>query len=744
MNFGQRIDFATLMEPVALALLGEPNSMLSKPPRDVRYGSHGSLSVDFESGQFYDHEHNVGGGVLDLIGHKTGCDHSGAMLWLRTQGLLINELPASAQVNGKDRTGEPKKIIAAEFSYSDASGTLMFVVERIEYQDANGAKVLARDGKAKKSYRQKRPDPYRPGHWLWNMDGVPALPFRLPELTEAIAVNHPLMVVEGEAKADLLWSWNVAATCCAGGAKKWKAEHSTFLKDGDIVLIPDCDGAGWEHINIVGASLVGIARRIRVLVLPDLGPKGDIVDWAKAGGTREQFDALLEKAPPWVPLNQRNEEEEKRKAAEREDELLDNLAKMPEGIASARERNRLAKELHVSPSDIKAEIKARQLDQIAPLHGSWVVEPHPDPVEGDDLIRDLIKKLRKHVVCTKEEALTITLWIMLAWVHDDAAIHSPILVVTSAEPESGKTTTLSLIALLAPRAISSVEISKAALYRAIAVWSPSFVIDEFDTVLASTIGDQAELRAVINSGHTRGQGVVRCITDEHKPELFSTFCPKALGMVGRKLPPATLSRCIFVELRRRKPDESIDKFKHEDDSELRNLRSRLRRWAMDSADVLRDAVPSMPDKFDNRRADNHRLQFAIADLCSKAKAVDTEWNEAEATDWGDRARATAAKIEASTDSRTAKVKLVTAIKAIFESVGDDAIGSADLINKLTADDGSEWREFKNGKPLTQVALAKMLKDHKIFPDQVRPKSLGGDQVRGYRRSDFEDVWARYL
>jgi hypothetical protein len=666
------------------------------------------------------------------------------MSWLRTQGLLINELPASAQVNGKDPTGEPKKIVTAEFSYSDASGTLMFVVERIEYQDVNGAKILAKDGKAKKSYRQKRPDPVRPGHWLWNMDGVPALPYRLAELSEAIAADHPIAIAEGEKSADALWSVGIPATTNAMGAGKWKPELNEYFAGADIILLPDNDPAGYLHIQDVGAALSRVARRLRVLLLPSLPAKGDACDWLAAGGTREQLDALIEKAPPWVPLNQRTEEEEKKKAAEREDELLDNLAKMPEGIASARERNRLAKELHVSPSDIKAEIKTRQLDQIAPLHGHWVVEPHPDPVEGNDLIRDLIKKLCKHVVCTKEEALTIALWIMLAWVHDDAAIHSPILVVTSAEPESGKTTTLSLIALLAPRAISSVEISKAALYRAIAVWSPSFVIDEFDTVLASTIGDQAELRAVINSGHTRGQGVVRCITDEHKPELFSTFCPKCLGMVGRKLPPATLSRCIFVELRRRKPDESIDKFKHEDDSELRNLRSRLRRWAMDSADVLRDAVPLMPDKFDNRRADNWRLQFAIADRSSKAEAVDTEWNEAEATDWGDRARATAAKIEASTDSRTAKVKLLAAIKTIFESIGDDVIGSADLINKLTADDGSEWREFKNGKPLTQVALAKMLKDHKIFPDQVRPKSLGGDQVRGYRRSDFDEEWVRYL
>src|SRR6516225_1742476 len=156
MNFGQRIDFATLMQPFALALWGEPNSMLSKPPRDVRYGSHGSLSVDFENGQFFDHENNVGGGVLDLIGHKTGCDHSGAMSWLRAQGLL-NESPS--QANGKDRSGGPKKIVAAEHIYNHADGTVASAVERIEYQDANGAKVLARDGKIKKSFRQKRPDP---------------------------------------------------------------------------------------------------------------------------------------------------------------------------------------------------------------------------------------------------------------------------------------------------------------------------------------------------------------------------------------------------------------------------------------------------------------------------------------------------------------------------------------------------------------------------------------------------------
>jgi hypothetical protein len=126
-------------------------------------------------------------------------------------------------------------------------------------------------------------------------------------------------------------------------------------------------------------------------------------------------------------------------------------------------------------------------------------------------------------------------------------------------------------------------------------------------------------------------------------------------LVGRKLPASTASRCIFVELRRRKRDEGYERFQHEDDADLNNLRSRLRRWAMDHADTLCGADPVM-EQF-NRCGDNWRLQFAIADLCSKGKVVEPEWGS-EPTDWGDRARATAAKVEAGSDGRTIKAKLL--------------------------------------------------------------------------------------
>jgi DNA primase len=166
-------------------------------------------------------------------------------------------------------------------------------------------------------------------------------------LIEAITNNHPIVIVEGEAKADLLWSWNIAATCCVAGAKKWKAEHSEFLRGADVFLLPDNDNPGWEHINKVGESLSTIAKSIRVVTLPGLASKGDIVDWAKAGGTREQLDALLGDAQDWQPPIADSQNEDKDEAKRAEDELIENLATM-KGLDFARERKRLADELRVS------------------------------------------------------------------------------------------------------------------------------------------------------------------------------------------------------------------------------------------------------------------------------------------------------------------------------------------------------------------------------------------------------------
>jgi hypothetical protein len=666
-----------------------------------------------------------GGDVIELVEHLDGVDFNAACAHLTGQP----PPKANGKANGKHADNN-KKVVVVTFEYQNQDGSVAFVVDRVQFQKPDGSFAL-QDGKPDKVFRQRRPDPDHPGQWIHNKEGAPVVPYHLPEIVEATAAGHPVLVCEGEAKADLLASWNLAATCNAGGAKKWRKEHSEHLRGADVVLLPDHDGVGWEHINVVGSSLSGIAKRIRVLALVHAKAKDDVIDWAAAGGTREQLDAAIEAAPDWKPLDEeeidKHAADERADAKAREDELLAKLEKAEPGLAYRRQRDEVAKELRVGKSDIEAELKRRR--EGAPLYGHWIVEPWPDLADGDALLRDIIKRIRRHVICSVDDALVIALWVVFSWVHEGAAVHSPLLLITSPESECGKSTTLSVVSYLAPRAIATVDISKAALYRAIQLWKPSFIIDEFDTVLASMDDDKAELRSVINSGHTRGQGVLRCVTDEHRPEMFLTFAPKAIGMIGKKLPPATLGRCIVVELRRRLENEAITKFAEEDDDELNSLRRRLRRWAMDNTDVLKGVEVSMPDGFVNRRADNWRLLFAIADLCSGVE------------DWGEKGRAAAVKIERSSDTSSVTVRLLFHVKKIFDEDGCDAILSAELVTRLKGDPEAPWSEWNRGKGLTQMSLAGLLGKARIRSGDVH--FPGGVHGKGYKRSQFEDVWSRY-
>jgi putative DNA primase/helicase len=238
------------------------------------------------------------------------------------------------------------------------------------------------------------------------------------------------------------------------------------------------------------------------------------------------------------------------------------------------------------------------------------------------------------------------------------------------------------------------------------------------------------LRSVINSGHTKAQGVLRCVGDDKVPEFFPTFASKVIGMVGRKLPPATLSRCIFVDLRRRRKDEHIEKFNHTDDEELASLRRRLCRWAIDNEDALRNAKPTMPDELQNRRADNWSLLIAIADLCSGPE------------DWGDRARAAAIKIEGKADNRTSGVRILTDIKVLFDADPEvHCMSSATMVAKLAEDPEGPWAEFARGKPLTQNRLAKLLSPYGITSQTVAPPGL--KTAKGYYKHQFAEAWSYY-
>jgi putative DNA primase/helicase len=317
----------------------------------------------------------------------------------------------------------------------------------------------------------------------------------------------------------------------------------------------------------------------------------------------------------------------------------------------------------VEPETEPAPVITEQEDE--QLYPHWDVKPWPEEVSLSSVLDGILARIKRHVIISEEGGVAITLWITLTWVHDRLT-HSPILLITSAEANSGKSTALGVVSFLAHRTLLSVGISAAALFRSIEKWLPAFVIDEADTIF----NKNEDLREVVNSGWTRGQGVVRCDEETKEPRLFSTFCPKALGMKGRKLPDTTLSRSVIVSMKRKLPSERAEDFEHVDDAGFQALRRKLARWANDHGDKIIGARPELPDGFINREAGNWRPLLAIADLAGD--------------EWAARARKAARAISKSVDRASVGVQLLADVKAAFADKNTDRLSTKEIFQYLIA------------------------------------------------------------
>jgi hypothetical protein len=90
--------------------------------------------------------------------------------------------------------------------------------------------------------------------------------------------------------------------------------------------------------------------------------------------------------------------------------------------------------------------------------------------------------MRRYVVVHEHGAVAIVLWVIFARVHD-IAVHSPLLVLDSAEGDSWKTTTADVVQFLSPRAHSGAEPTGVTIYRFVDRVHPTLIIDDADKLL---------------------------------------------------------------------------------------------------------------------------------------------------------------------------------------------------------------------------------------------------------------------
>lgn len=154
-----------------------------------------------------------------------------------------------------------------------------------------------------KHFAQWRPAPDKRGGRRWalvekdsqrrTVAKVRLVPYRLPELIEAVNSGNRIFVVEGEKDCHALVSAGQVATCNKGGAGEgWHDEYTPFFTGARVTVVADRDVQGREHAESVVKALMPVAASLEV-VIATAGK--DSADHLAAGGTPENFQTA------WTP-----------------------------------------------------------------------------------------------------------------------------------------------------------------------------------------------------------------------------------------------------------------------------------------------------------------------------------------------------------------------------------------------------------------------------------------------------------
>ena len=322
-----------------------------------------------------------------------------------------------------------------------------------------------------------------------------------------------------------------------------------------------------------------------------------------------------------------------------------------------------------------------------------------------------------------------TLWI--AHTHGMSIWDStPRIAFLSKEPGSGKSRALEVTEMLVPNPVEAVNVSPAYIFRKVGQGGalPTLLYDEIDTVFGPRARENEEIRGLLNAGYRKHSKAGRCAIKGRDivTEEISAYCAVAFAGLGN-LPETILSRSIVIRMRRRKTAEKLERFRRREILEHGNrLRDRLSDWVSEisSADGLIE-WPELPIEISDRDQDIWESLVLLGDHAGQA--------------WGERAREAARYLTSSRDTSAPSkgAKLLADIKTVFNV---ERLSTVELIARLINLEESPWASI-NGQPLEPRKLATELREYDIHPQTLRFDNVS---LKGYRRSDFEDTWDRYL
>src|SRR5262245_21959978 len=291
---------------------------------------------------------------------------------------------------------------------------------------------------------------------------------------------------------------------------------------------------------------------------------------------------------------------------------------------------------------------------------------------------------------------------------------------------AGKSAILHVGRWMVQRPYPAVDVTGPVLFRIIDRLKPVMVLDEADTLFKR----RNVVATVVNESWTNtGSKVPRSRSGGKGYDEYDVYSTQMISMKGLRVPDMTLSRCVVCKIWPKLESEVVEDFGYCDDDEFKVIRRKLICWAVDNAVTLRDAKPAFPPGFVNRVRLNWKMLLAIAELAGDP--------------WPKRARNAALELETGRDEPDEAIRLFQALRDVWGKA--DTWHSEDLCKALYKHPSGEYANFRGKGPIGQHQLAAILSDFDIRPiHNLRLPGRAGDNRGGYRRTQFENAWARLL
>ena len=258
-------DWQKIAPDVARQILGEP---IVQKSDEWRWGSKGSLVFNLETGQFYDFEEGVGGGVKWLV------EHHGKNLSdiLKQFGYdLTLQTPNSSTINGNT------PITSNVRSFSREQMVDLYRQSEIKVKYADNFMVL-RNANLPMKYAPFSLNP----NGTWSMKRPNGL---LPLYITNNYPDKPVIVNEGEKAmrgAERIYDYDVC--CWHGGATGWNKTDWSAIYTRTVHIWADNDEAGIKCANEIAKELKLHGCKVKVIQPPEyFNEKDDLWDAAERG-----------------------------------------------------------------------------------------------------------------------------------------------------------------------------------------------------------------------------------------------------------------------------------------------------------------------------------------------------------------------------------------------------------------------------------------------------------------------------